>query len=224
MSYQNSSYKPTRGQPYSSSDYRFNPLGIHPTNITSANINTSKNQFETNSDSNDESTCESCKNKITDDKQFYCDECDDYIGCSQCWADSDAFSCSKCKCYWCEPCHSVSHCDSCHELYCKDCGDFKPKKGGGEECHDCQSWWKKNKPASDFCVECGSARQHANFCDDCGKRFCYQCYKGLQCEECDIFKCEYCCDFNFCETCEKNICLDCECDCQDSNNSLIEPF
>eukprot|EP01083_Nonionella_stella_P030191 82846_1 len=190
-----------------------------------------KRRLEANNTNKDEQThksleCFKCGNvtneaekEETKDFHVDCDECGERAGCSECWPDYGSY-CSQCEEFWCYDCGGVKICDDCSEMYCDECTDFKPGKGGGIQCSHCQPWWKKNKPASAFCSECGSQRSNAHFCIRCNKRFCNEC-PGFTCEECGDFECENCNEMKFCEECGSTYCSDCgpTCGCYSEKSS-----
>lgn len=148
---------------------------------------------------------------------FHCCCCGEHGGCDDCWPDHGTF-CSQCKFFVCHDCDggdkTIVYCDNCGEIYCEECGDMKPWKGGGKECHNCQPWYKKNKPASDFCSVCGGGCTGRNRrqCMICGKVVHKDCFCGISCASCDDYMCDDCSDGNFCDECCENsdpLCREC---------------
>ena len=144
--------------------------------------------------------------------------CGRTAGCEDCWTDIGSFCGGSCERFFCEGCAPVEPCDACGELFCADCGNFKPGKGGAKQCGDCQPWYTHGRPATDFCAHCGSARSAAAFCEGCGSRVCEQC-PMFSCASCgENAYCEQCYSGEgFCEHCEEEtgelFCEDCcECD------------
>eukprot|EP01084_Bolivina_argentea_P291554 501096_1 len=154
---------------------------------------------------------------IEDGYIIRCIECNESIGCQKCCSNNGNY-CNICEKFWCYNCYEITlkTCDSCLIMYCKECTNFKPKKGGGIECSDCQIWWKKNIPASAFCTVCGSQRSHAHFCKGCDRRICIGC-PGYICDECEEFQCEDCNDMDSCIICGFSNCDTCGiyCECHD---------
>ena len=155
--------------------------------------------------------CGHCNKKLPDDDQVFCAECGDFYSCKDCWMEEGSY-CAKCNEFWCNGCWTLKSCDDCFEIYCEECGDFKPGKGGGNQCYKCQPWWKKKKKASDFCTECGSGKSTAEVCYECGKRYCIDC-GGISCPFCDEFVCDLCGGIGFCEKCGELCCENCEEEC-----------
>ena len=222
----NLGYKPNRGQPFSVSNQRFNPMqkqyNVYQQQITTNNqynLENKKLDQKVEHKSDNESInndvikkCELCDNVKQPIKEILCAECDELVGCDECWCDNEGTFCAECQECWCVQCSIVKPCDKCLELYCLECGDFKPGKNGIEQCHHCQPWWMHDRPATDFCSGCGSSRSNANYCFDCEKRYCTHCI-GFYCQVChETFKCEMCNDMKYCETHDINYCLDCGCD------------
>ena len=161
----------------------------------------------------DQLGCNKCKKQIAEGDAAICEECEK-IFCKECSYDM-GMCCANCKQFMCYHDWDGSVCVSCNGLYCAECGDFKPGKGGDDECYDCQPWWKKDRPAEDFCVECGSGRSNAEFCVGCGKRYCFECQLNgcYFCAYCGSIECEYCRDnglLEWCDVCEIMYCDDCE--------------
>mmetsp|Transcript_23960 Transcript_23960/g.32963 ORF Transcript_23960/g.32963 Transcript_23960/m.32963 type:complete len:128 (+) Transcript_23960:187-570(+) len=87
--------------------------------------------------------CAICKN-IFEKRggKAFCLECGKDFGCDECWPDCGLF-CSQCNVFRCYSCIdrtglAISPCDSCSEIYCEDCGNFKTKRDGSEVCSDCR--------------------------------------------------------------------------------------
>eukprot|EP01084_Bolivina_argentea_P024536 45717_1 len=142
-----------------------------------------------------------------------CNKCLELMGCEECCLNDGVFCC-ECDNFCCFNCNKIKKCDKCHDYYCKKCTDFKPKQCGGIECSECQSWWKQQKPASAFCVSCGSGRSNAYMCQKCNKRYCIRCV-GIFCDECGEHQCENCNEMETCCECKVTYCDDCGkyCDC-----------
>lgn len=129
----------------------------------------------------------------------------------------------------------TTRCAECGDRFCRDCtasAELKPWKNRWEHCIDCQPWWKKDKPASDFCHICGRTRKDSNHCVRCGKRECWDCHYA-ECSLCNEAECEDCDKTVFCEKCQQvvcpeccytntNICMKCEHHTGESEDELLE--
>ena len=153
---------------------------------------------------------------------FICSKCysKDTL-CQECIHDEGFFFCEGCERGFCDPCGKMKICDECLSIYCSKCGDLKPRKGGDKICISCQPWWQKNKPASAFCVTCGSQRQGHINCKVCRDRICEDCpYLGCSCGK--IAVCEQC-DWppglDHCKSCEEIHCPKCACSKSNSSDS-----
>lgn len=146
-------------------------------------------------------------------KRKECFKCGTCCGCDEnaCWVDQDGIHCGACGTFWCDSCSKVESCGVCLELYCRDCGDFKPGKGGIQECGGCQPWYKRRKSALDYCSECGSTRR-GRICFGCNAKFCHEC-PGFPCSGPDcfsgVFYCEGCNAMRACDKCEELFCENC---------------
>ena len=106
---------------------------------------------------------------------LYCSKADD---CAQ-----SLETCAGCNVTHCWRCGDWHVCDKCGDFFCSDCEDLKTSKGGLSECASCQPWYKRGRPAADFCKGCGSSDEDAVLCQKCGKRECHDC-GGTPCGEC----------------------------------------
>lgn len=169
--------------------------------------------------------CHSCNKNTSDwpDHDSFCDNCAKDFGCNDCWVENGMF-CGGCSIFICGKCDDmsldgISPCDVCFELYCGNCGDWKPTKHGSQQCSNCQPWFMKHRSANDFCKECASTRKDAITCEGCNKRVCMMC-PFMTCSGCnEMSYCEFCNPMSGCEKCEKDwLCADCGCDCSDNEN------
>jgi hypothetical protein len=154
--------------------------------------------------------CPLCKCAVVSGaKRYTCSQCELFCGCDSCWPENGTH-CGKCGVLWCERCSRVRSCESCLELFCPSCGDFKPGKDGEPQCCECQPWFKRHRPASDFCTSCGSSRK-GHVCLSCESRVCSSC-PSSSCSDpdCDAFYCDACDEgIIVCPECEEFFCREC---------------
>eukprot|EP01083_Nonionella_stella_P145585 456512_1 len=155
---------------------------------------------ETDHDSKDEhSESEQCLYcRETSNTLIHCFECDDFGGClvNDCIYEREhGLHCAKCERYFCYICNRVQICQTCLEMYCIACMEFKPHANGEWQCNGCQPQWKKKRNTSEFCNGCSSTSNQADICYRCRKRFCKKCQEKIGdmgiCKTCDRFHCYY---------------------------------
>ena len=174
------------------------------------------------SDESNKDKCKECGNEFCDLGRQDCEMCNGYkCGvtdmCFSCAFQRQGFVCCECNAFYTHDCSAGTEseqaiCDECLNIYCAECGDLKPGKGGNKRCIYCQPWWQKDKPATAFCKGCGSQRQDAIICRYCEERVCWQC-PTLVCGECEKIICCEDCDYKakmkFCEQRQQLLCHSC---------------
>ena len=139
------------------------------------------------------SKCKRCGGEFDKFGHHTCAMC----GCFDCGLEEDDFSCAECEAFYTEHHSGVAElqqviCNECGEIYREECAQFKVG-AGDKRCYECQSHWRRIKPANAFGKECGSQRQDTIICKHCNERLCCECERL------------------FCDGYEKYLCfMDCE--------------